>query len=64
LDGYGLSIREKDVVIHVSTLGLSYGFVRGKLAVSPDGRHLVSGDDDGTLACGIQHAWATAGLVK
>jgi hypothetical protein len=49
LDGNGLSIREKDVVIQVSTLGLSHGFVRGKLAVSPDGRFLVSGCDEGDV---------------
>jgi hypothetical protein len=46
LDRNGLSIREKDAVIQVSTLGLAHGFVRGKLAVSPDGRYVAFGADD------------------
>jgi hypothetical protein len=49
LDGNGLSTRDKDVVIQVSTLGLSHGFVRGKLAVSPDGQYVAFGPDDGRV---------------
>jgi hypothetical protein len=56
LDGNGLSIREKGVVIQVSTLGLSDGFVRGnwrfRLLDVTSYRAMTME----TLPCGIQHA--------
>lgn len=50
LNGNGLSIREKDAVVQVSPVGLAHGFVRGKLAASPDADYVAFGADEGDVS--------------
>ena len=55
LNGNGLSIIENHAVLQVSQVGLAHGFVRGKLAVSPDGGYAAFGSDEGDVSL-----WDTA----
>ena len=50
LNGHGLSIIESHAIVQVSPVGLAHGFVRGKLAVSPDGSYAAFGSDEGDVS--------------